>query len=72
VKGYLAVPRVIRLMHFDRHLAASVCLEPPKHLSCGTATSCQYCGKKFPTSELSLDHAVSAVARGRELGGPTS
>ena len=35
------------------------------------SNQCQYCGKRFPTSELSLDHIVP-TCRGGETAGRTS
>ena len=65
--GYeLQVPRVIRLTSCDR---------TPKHglrfnrrnVFARDDNRCQYCGKRFPTSELSLDHVIP-----RSQGGLTS
>ncbi len=53
----LKVPRVIQLLSCDR---------PPRHdvkfsrhnIYIRDGNRCQYCGKRFSTSELSLDHVV--------------
>ena len=66
VKGYLAVPRVIRLMHFDRHRRVRVPLSR-RNIYLRDGNVCQYCGKKFPTSELSLDHVIPL-----SRGGPST
>lgn len=57
VKGRLAVPRVIRLLHSDRHRKARVPLSR-RNIYLRDGNTCQYCGRKFPTSELSLDHVI--------------
>jgi 5-methylcytosine-specific restriction endonuclease McrA len=53
----ILAPRVIRLFDFDRL--------PKQHLHLNRRTvlarddhTCQYCGRHFPTSQLSLDHVV--------------
>ena len=66
VKGHLAVPRVIRLLHFDRHRKVRVPLSR-RNIYLRDGNVCQYCGKKFPTSELSLDHVIP-----RSSGGESS
>jgi 5-methylcytosine-specific restriction endonuclease McrA len=66
VKGHLAVPRVIRMMHFDRHRRVRVPLSR-RNIYLRDGNTCQYCGKKFPTSELSLDHVIP-----RSRGGESS
>jgi len=60
------VPRVIRLLSFDR--------VPKQHLQLNRrnilardANICQYCGRHFPAHQLSLDHVVP-----RSRGGTTS
>ena len=62
----LQVPRVIRLLSFDRVPRQSVRFNR-RNLFARDANHCQYCGKSFPTSELSLDHIVP-----RSRGGETS
>jgi hypothetical protein len=57
VKGRLAVPQVIRLLNFDRHSKMRVPLSR-RNIYLRDGNVCQYCGKKFPTSELSLDHVM--------------
>jgi 5-methylcytosine-specific restriction endonuclease McrA len=59
----LAVPRVIRLLFYDRLPRQSVKFNR-RNLFARDGSRCQYCGKKFPTNELSLDHVVP-----RMLGG---
>jgi 5-methylcytosine-specific restriction endonuclease McrA len=53
----IQVPRVIRLLGFDRIPRAKVKFNR-RNIFARDHNQCQYCGKKFPTSELSLDHVV--------------
>ena len=62
----LQVPRVIRLLSFDRVPRQSVRFNR-RNLFARDGNHCQYCGKTFPTSELSLDHIMP-----RSRGGDTS
>jgi len=57
VNGCFALPRVIRLLAFDRHRKVRVPLSR-RNIYLSDANTCQYCGHKFPTSELSLDHVI--------------
>ena len=62
----IQVPRVIRLLSFDRlprqklHLNRRSVLARDEH-------RCQYCGRHFPTHQLSLDHVTP-----RSRGGTTT
>jgi 5-methylcytosine-specific restriction endonuclease McrA len=62
----IQVPRVIRLLAFDRipkqklHLSRRNILARDSH-------TCQYCGRHFPTQQLSLDHVIP-----KSRGGMTS
>jgi 5-methylcytosine-specific restriction endonuclease McrA len=62
----LEVPRVVRLMYYDRYPQRTVALNR-RNVFARDENRCQYCGQKFPTSELSLDHVVPL-----SLGGRTS
>ena len=57
VKFELAVPRVIRLLIYDRLPRREVRFTR-RNIYARDRSRCQYCGKKFPTTELSLDHVV--------------
>jgi len=59
----LRVPRVLRLLHFDRLPKQRVRLNR-RNIFARDANLCQYCGKKFVTSELSLDHIVPTCRGG--------
>jgi 5-methylcytosine-specific restriction endonuclease McrA len=62
----IQVPRVIRLLTFDRlpkqqlHLNRRNVLARDEH-------TCQYCGRHYPTHQLSLDHIIP-----RSRGGETT
>jgi len=65
--GYeLQAPRVIRLVSCDRGPRQGLRFNR-RNLFARDANQCQYCGRGFPTSELSLDHVVP-----RSRGGITS
>ena len=57
VRFELAVPRIIRLLFYDRLPRQPVKFNR-RNIFARDGNHCQYCGKKFPTSELSLDHVV--------------
>ena len=60
VKGAVAAPHVVRLTRFDRHRRSFRHGVPlnRRNIYHRDANTCQYCGRKFPTSELSLDHVI--------------
>ena len=53
----IQVPRVIRLLFYDR-LPKQAIRFNRRNIFARDGNRCQYCGKRFPTSELSLDHIV--------------
>jgi 5-methylcytosine-specific restriction endonuclease McrA len=53
----IQVPRIIRLLFYDRFPKIHVTLNR-RNLFARDENSCQYCGRRFPTSELSIDHVV--------------
>ena len=57
VNSEIQVPRVIRLVDYDRLPKQTVKFNR-RNIFARDNNQCQYCGKKFPTSELSLDHVV--------------
>ncbi len=60
------VPRVIRLLRYDRLPNRSIRLN--RHtIFARDEHRCQYCGRRFPTAELSLDHVLP-----RSRGGETT
>jgi 5-methylcytosine-specific restriction endonuclease McrA len=66
VRFELAVPRIVRLLWYDRLPRQPVKLNR-RNIYARDASRCQYCGKKFSTSELTLDHVVP-----RSRGGETT
>ncbi|HED52592.1 MAG TPA: HNH endonuclease [Phycisphaerales bacterium] len=55
VRFDIAVPRIIRLLGYDRLPQQRVKLNR-RNLFARDRNHCQYCGHHFPTSELSIDH----------------
>ncbi|MEM1329076.1 MAG: HNH endonuclease [Planctomycetota bacterium] len=64
VRFDLAVPRIVRLLGYDRLPDQAVKLNR-RNLFARDRNQCQYCGNRFPTSELSIDHVLP-----RSQGGP--
>lgn len=64
VRFALAVPKVIRLLGYDRLPAQSVKLNR-RNIFARDRNLCQYCGQKYPTSELSLDHVLPRSQQGK-------
>ena len=63
VRFDIAVPRIIRLMGYDRLPSQMVKLNR-RNLFARDRNQCQYCGKHFATSELSIDHIIPRAAGG--------
>jgi 5-methylcytosine-specific restriction endonuclease McrA len=63
VRFDIAVPRIIRLLFYDRLPQQTVKFNC-RNLFARDRNRCQYCGRRFPTSELSLDHVIP-----RRMGG---
>jgi 5-methylcytosine-specific restriction endonuclease McrA len=57
VSTEIQVPRVIRLMAYDRLPKQTVKFNR-RNIFARDNNQCQYCGKKHPTTELSLDHVT--------------
>lgn len=53
----IAVPKVIRVLSYDRIPRQQVKLNR-RNLFARDRNQCQYCGHSFPTSELSIDHVT--------------
>jgi 5-methylcytosine-specific restriction endonuclease McrA len=62
VSTEIQAPRVIRLTGYDRMPRQTVKFNR-RNIFARDNNQCQYCGKRFPTSELSLDH-VSPRSQG--------
>ena len=59
----VAVPKIIRLLGYDRLPRQQVKLNR-RNLYARDSNRCQYCGKHFPTRDLTLDHVVPRVQGG--------
>lgn len=57
VRFQIAVPRIIRLLGYDRLPRHDVKFNR-RNVYARDHSQCQYCGRRFTTSELSLDHVV--------------
>ena len=66
VRSEILVPRIIRLLHFDRVPARTLRFNR-RNLFARDSHRCQYCGDMLPNSQLSLDHVMP-----RSRGGETS
>jgi 5-methylcytosine-specific restriction endonuclease McrA len=53
----IVVPRIIRLLFYDRLPRQQVKFNR-RNIFARDQSRCQYCGKRFATTELSLDHVV--------------
>jgi 5-methylcytosine-specific restriction endonuclease McrA len=62
----IQVPRVIRLLGYEKLPRQTVKFNR-RNIFARDHNQCQYCGKKFPTTDLSLDHIVP-----RSQGGVSS
>lgn len=62
----LAVPKIIRLLAYDRLPRRPVRFNR-RNLFARDGNRCQYCGRKFPVAELTLDHVMP-----RSRGGHTN
>ena len=63
VRMHLAVPKVIRLLGYEKLPRQGVKLNR-RNIFARDRNRCQYCGKHFPTNELSLDHVVPRSQQG--------
>ncbi len=65
VRIQIAVPRIVRLLGYDRLPAQGVKLNR-RNLFARDRNQCQYCGRHFPTNELSIDHVVPRSQSGKD------
>lgn len=63
VRFDIAVPRIIRLLGYDR-LPAQIVKLNRRNLFARDRNQCQYCGRHFPTNELSIDHVLPRAQGG--------
>ncbi len=66
VNFYVAVPRIIRLLFYDR-LPRNEVKFNRRNIFARDKNSCQYCGKRYPTCELSLDHVIPRSMGGKSV-----
>ena len=59
----IAVPKIVRVLGYDRLPREQVKLNR-RNIYARDANLCQYCGKTFPTKELTLDHVKPRVQGG--------
>jgi 5-methylcytosine-specific restriction endonuclease McrA len=57
IKQEILAPRIIRLLFYDKLPKQTVKFNR-RNIFARDGNRCQYCGRKFPTTELSLDHVV--------------
>ncbi|RKY23989.1 MAG: HNH endonuclease [Planctomycetota bacterium] len=66
VSFHIAVPRIIRLLFYDR-LPRSEVKFNRRNIFARDKNRCQYCGKRYRTSELSLDHIIPRSMGGKSV-----
>jgi len=64
VRFDIAVPRIIRLTIYDRLPKQEVKFNR-RNIYARDGNHCQYCGKKYSTSDLSLDHVIPRSQGGK-------
>lgn len=64
VRFQIAVPRIIRLLFYEKLPRSDVKFNR-RNIFARDGNRCQYCGQKFPTQELSLDHVVPRSQQGK-------
>ncbi len=64
INFHIAAPRIIRLLFYDR-LPRNEVKFNRRNIFARDKNICQYCGKRFPTSELSLDHVIPRSTGGK-------
>ena len=65
VHSQIEVPRIVRLLRYDRIPRNTVKFNR-RNVFLRDEFRCQYCGARFPTSQLSLDHVVPRSRGGIE------
>ncbi len=64
VRFEIAVPWIIRLLFYDRLPRQNVKFNR-RNIYARDRNHCQYCGRRFPTPELSLDHIIPRSMDGK-------
>jgi 5-methylcytosine-specific restriction endonuclease McrA len=65
VRFEIAVPKVIRLLGYDR-LPAQIVKLNRRNLFARDRNQCQYCGKHYSTCDLSIDHVIPRAKGGED------
>lgn len=60
----IEVPKIIRLLFYEKLPQSNVKFNR-RNIFARDENKCQYCGQRFPTSELSLDHIVPKAYDGK-------
>lgn len=60
----IEIPKIIRLLLYDKLPQSNVKFNR-RNIFARDENKCQYCGKRFPTSELSLDHILPKAYNGK-------
>ncbi len=66
VNFYIAVPKIVRLLFYDR-LPRNEVKFNRRNIYARDNNRCQYCGKHFSTRELSIDHLIPRSLGGRSV-----
>src|ERR1043166_3491385 len=66
VRFQIAVPRIIRLLAYEKLPRQDVKFNR-RNIYARDSNRCQYCGKKMPTTELSLDHVIPRSQGGKSI-----
>ena len=64
INFHIAMPRIIRLLFYDRLPRGEVKFNR-RNIFARDKNKCQYCNKRYPSSELSLDHVIPKSADGK-------
>lgn len=64
VRFQIAVPRIIRLLGYEKLPRQDVKFNR-RNIYARDSSRCQYCGRRFPTTELSLDHVIPRTQGGK-------
>jgi 5-methylcytosine-specific restriction endonuclease McrA len=64
----LLVPRIVRVLHYGRVGGSKIQLTR-RNIYYRDNNTCQYCGKRFKTRDLNIDHVVARSRGGKEEWG---
>lgn len=64
VRFEIAVPRIIRLLFYEK-LPRNEVKFNRRNIFARDGNRCQYCGQKFPSNELSIDHVLPRSQHGK-------